>query len=292
MPRLKKTVAKQKNVKRALHARGLKARSSANFVEPVRELLMRRISGEIELRDWTQAQAAEFLGVSQPRISDLTRGLTENFTIDSLVQWIGLLGLELKIDTKRGGTGESNFSLLDECEQAIPYYTKVIALNPQNTDSYWKRGHAYHQRGQYDLAIGDYTRAMELDANLQFLRINRAQSYICLGQYGAAFLDCDSLIAQKAEALTCSWAYITRAAAHHAQGNDRAALDEYSRAISAAPDSSSAYLHRAILLKSMQNFKAAMKDFLQVLKIEPNNTKAQQHLDSIRTQSGEQGDDE
>lgn len=291
MPRLKKTVAKQKNVKSSLHARGSKSRSSANFVEPVRELLMRRIAREIELRNWTQAQAAEFLGVSQPRISDLARGLTENFTIDSLVQWLGLLGLELKIDTKRGGTGE-NISLLDESEQAIPYYTKAIALSPQNTDSYWKRGHAYHQRGQYDLAIGDYTRAMELDANLQFLRINRAQSYICLGQYGAAILDCDSLIAQKAEALTCSWAYITRASARQAQGNERAALDEYARAISAAPDSSSAYFHRAILFESMQNFKAAMKDFLQVLKLEPNNIQAQQHLDRIRIQSGEQGDDE
>jgi len=291
MPRLKKTVAKQQNVKRALHAGGSKARSSANFVQPVRELLMRRISREIELRDWTQSQAAEFLGVSQPRISDLTRGLTENFTIDSLVQWLGLLGLELRIDTKSGGTGE-NISLLDESEQAIPYYTKVIALSPQNTDSYWKRGRAYHQRGQYDLAIGDYTRAMELDANLQFLRINRAQSYICLGQYGAAFLDCDSLIAQKADALTCSLAYITRASAQKAQGNEREALDEYARAIAAAPDSSTAYFQRAIFFESMQNFKAAMKDFLQVLKLEPNNIQAQQHLDSIRTQSGEKGDDE
>lgn len=284
MPRLKMTVAKPKNVKKNRHG--------ANFVEPVRELLMRRISREIELREWTQAQAAEFLGVTQPRISDLTRGLTENFTIDSLVQWSGLLGLELKIDTKSGGRGENIFSWLDASDQVIPYYTRMIAANPQNADSYWKRGHAYHQRGQYDLAIGDYTRAMELDANLQFLRINRAQSFICLGQYGAAFLDCESLIAQKPEALTCSWAYITRASAQQAQGNDRAALEEYARAIAAAPDSAAAYFHRAIYFEWMHNFKAAMKDFLKVLKLEPTNIQARQHLDSIRTKREEKGDDE
>ena len=43
--------------------------------------LMIRLSTLIETRGLTQAQAAEFFGVSQPRISDLVRG-TNSFDID------------------------------------------------------------------------------------------------------------------------------------------------------------------------------------------------------------------
>lgn len=290
MPRLKKTIANK--TRKPSHARGGRKRSSANFVEPVRELLMRRVSREIDRRDWTQSQAAEFLGVTQPRISDLTRGLTENFTIDALVQWIGLLGMELQIDTKGGGSQASLSTGLDVGEETIPYYTKLIAVSPQNTDSYRRRAHAYHQRGQYDLAIGDYTRAMELSTNLQHLRINRAQSYICLGQFGAAFLDCDQLIAQKPDDETCAWAYITRAAAQQAQLDDSAALSDYAKAIELLPNFAAAYLQRGALYERINNYKAAIRDFSKVLELEASNIQAQQHLEHIRKKSGEHGDDE
>lgn len=257
MPRLKKTVPDPKRKIRLSLRSGAAVtrfkRSSVDFVEPVRELLMRRIANEIDRRDWTQAQAAEFLGVTQPRISDLMRGLTDNFTIDALVQWSGLFGLELKIDTVRGGKSESLYAWLDHSDDAISYYTKLIASQPQHTESYWKRAYAHHQRGNFELAVGDYTRAMELDPKLQYLRINRAQSYISLGQYGAALLDCDRLIAQNPD----------------------------------EPELAAAYFNRGLLHRWMHNHKEAIRDFSNVLKLEPNNTQAQQNLDSIREISGD-----
>ncbi len=259
MPRLKKSPKKSVNTRpRSSHSRSRQARAQADFVEPVRELLMLRVSREIDRREWTQAQAAKFLGVTQPRISDLTRGLTERFTIDALVHWLGLLGMELKIDTKSGGKSESLYAWLDASEEAIPYYTKVIASQPGHTESYWKRAYAYHQRGQYDLAVGDYTRAMELDATLQYLRINRAQSYVCLGQFSSAFLDYDQLISQNPDSSTCA----------------------------------SAYFNRGTLHEWMKSYQAAIKDFSRVLEIEPNNNQAQQHLDNIRKKAENKNDDE
>lgn len=289
MPRLKKTLDKRR---KSSHSRARQFRSANDFVEPVRELLMLRVSREIDRRGWTQTQAAKFLGVTQPRISDLTRGLTEKFTIDALVHWIGLLGLELKIDTNVGGKSQSLYDWLDASEDAIPYYTRLIAADPVSTESYWKRAYAHHQRGQYDLAIGDYTRAMEIDSKLQHLRINRAQSYICLGQFGAAFLDCDQLIAQSADASACAWAFITRASAQQALGREREALEEYGKAIHAAPDFASAYFHRGALHALMSSYKAAIKDFSRVLQLEPNNSQAQQHLENIREKAENQSDDE
>lgn len=256
MPSLKKSTTARR--RKSSYSRSKRFRSAEDFVEPVRELLMLRVSREIDRRQWTQAQAAKFLGVTQPRISDLTRGLTEKFTIDALVHWIGRLGMELKIDTESGGKSQSMYAWLDASGEVIPFYTKMIASHPGQTESYWKRAYAYHQRGQYELAIGDYTRAMELDAELQYLRINRAQSYVCLGQFASAFLDYDQLIAQNPDSSTCA----------------------------------SAYFNRGTLYEWMESYQAAVKDFSMVLEIEPNNSQAQQHLDNIRRKAENQNDDE
>lgn len=294
MPRLKlklKKVADKKARKRS-HSLTVRPRASSNFVDPVKELLMVRISDEIEKRQLTQMHAAKLLGVSQPRISNLMRGLTQNFTIDTLVQWSGELGIKLKIDTESGAGQKSMFAWLDDSEKAIPYYTRLIALNPADAESHWKRAHAYHQRGQYDLSVGDYARAMELDPSLQYLRINRAQSFICLGQFAAAFLDCDQLISQTEDVSTLSWSYITRASAHQALGNFEAALAEYEKAIESDPASAAPYFHRACLHEQMKKWKRAREDFSKVVELEPDNMQARQHLQQVGKQRGDKRDDE
>ena len=65
----------------------------------IRSLLMS------ELRDLivghTQVSAAQLLGVSQPRISDLKRGKIGLFTIDALVNMLASAGAELRISVSR-----------------------------------------------------------------------------------------------------------------------------------------------------------------------------------------------
>jgi predicted XRE-type DNA-binding protein len=58
-----------------------------------------------ELRDviarMTQVEAAELLGVSQPRVSDLTRGKIGLFTIDALVNMLAHAGVRLRVSLTR-----------------------------------------------------------------------------------------------------------------------------------------------------------------------------------------------
>ena len=55
----------------------------------------------IKIRDmgWTQTQAAEVLGISQSRVSDLTRGKWEKFSLDMLITLATRAGkkVELKL---------------------------------------------------------------------------------------------------------------------------------------------------------------------------------------------------
>lgn len=67
----------------------------------IRSDLMSQVTDIIEKRDLTQARAAKLLGVSQPRISDLTRGRIERFSIDALVDMLALLGMTVTVKTSR-----------------------------------------------------------------------------------------------------------------------------------------------------------------------------------------------
>ena len=47
--------------------------------------LMRAIAAVIRQSNWTQTEAAQRCGVTQPRINDLLRGRASKFSIDALV---------------------------------------------------------------------------------------------------------------------------------------------------------------------------------------------------------------
>lgn len=48
----------------------------------------------------TQAQAAPLLGVSPPRVNDLTRGRIDRFSMDTLIKLLGKLGVEVRVTTR------------------------------------------------------------------------------------------------------------------------------------------------------------------------------------------------
>lgn len=63
--------------------------------------LMMQLTKLLQRRKLTQAQSAHMLGVSQPRVSDLTRGKIDRFSIDTLVEMLGRAGLRVSFVVKR-----------------------------------------------------------------------------------------------------------------------------------------------------------------------------------------------
>lgn len=56
--------------------------------------LMKIIKVEIQRRGWSQREAAKILGVSQPRIAEISTLATEKFSLETLIKY--LLRLDLK----------------------------------------------------------------------------------------------------------------------------------------------------------------------------------------------------
>lgn len=66
----------------------------------IKAQLMLEIRKYIEKNKLTQAAAAELMGVTRPRISDVTRGRIEKFTIDALVDMLSKAGKHFIVKIK------------------------------------------------------------------------------------------------------------------------------------------------------------------------------------------------
>jgi predicted XRE-type DNA-binding protein len=59
--------------------------------------LMRQITALVQRQGWTQAEAAQHCGVTQPRINDLMRGRISRFSLDALVNISAALGCRVRV---------------------------------------------------------------------------------------------------------------------------------------------------------------------------------------------------
>jgi tetratricopeptide (TPR) repeat protein len=67
-------------------------------------------------------------------------------------------------------------------------------LDPKNTQVFNYRGLSYQFLGKNDLAINDFTIAIELEPKFENALLNRANSYIDINKKQDAILDCKNLL--------------------------------------------------------------------------------------------------
>lgn len=62
--------------------------------------LVRQIGKEIDVRGLTQKQAADAMGTTQPKVSDLLRGQLSGFSMDRLIRFLNALDRDVEIIVK------------------------------------------------------------------------------------------------------------------------------------------------------------------------------------------------
>jgi predicted XRE-type DNA-binding protein len=67
----------------------------------VRSMLMIELKKHIHAEKLTQKKAAQLFGVTQPRISDLTRGKIGLFSVDTLISMLTHAGLKVDVKVRR-----------------------------------------------------------------------------------------------------------------------------------------------------------------------------------------------
>lgn len=116
---------------------------------------------------------------------------------------------------------------------AIPYLEKYIKLKPGEAMGYVKRGEALFQLQQYDEAIVDFTKGLELDVNSPYI-------------------------------------YLFRSMTQLAKGDNKAAIDDINKSIQYKPEVEFAYYIRGKIFIQMQDYKSAVNDLFSCLRKNPN----------------------
>lgn len=240
-------------------------------VAALRDLIALKLAHRLHELGWTQEEAARHLGVSQPRISDLLRVQTHKFTLDTLVEWLIALGesVDLTVNaadqgrTISGGEGSGGQA---GARDLITYYSRVISINPGDPHLYLLRGNCYLEALQFQLAIGDFTRAFELDASRPHSLSRRCHAYRLSGELKSALQDCEKMSRLYP---TYSPAFAQRAEILLLLGRNVEALAQLTRAIALEP-LPQYLLERAGIHAALRQYGDAFVDYGRALQIDPN----------------------
>ena len=61
-----------------------------------------------------------------------------------------------------------NYERVDDYENAIQDYDRAIQLDPSYASAYYNRGYSYYKLGQYQPAIQDYDKAKACSLDTQY----------------------------------------------------------------------------------------------------------------------------
>jgi tetratricopeptide (TPR) repeat protein len=155
---------------------------------------------------------------------------------------------------------------LGNLDDSADLLDRIIRSGLEHEDAYSYRGWVYRQMENYEKALGNYDRALELNPNLPFVHMGRAWTYLDLKEYEKAIAD-----ATKAASL---WArpanpYRCQAMCYAALGNHEAAIDNIDRAIANNPEGFWLLVDKARIQRDRGHFDDAIQCIEEAIQLEP-----------------------
>ena len=158
---------------------------------------------------------------------------------DSLGKYTpGFSGCHLVCKLGPNGTFYSYYGL-GNYQEAVDDFSKAIELDPKNGKAYYNRAIVYGALGRNKDAIEDGTRAIELNPKDANAYINRGIDYIGIGNYGKAVADLNKAIELNAQDAA---AYYARGYAHQKLSTFERALPDFRKSAKMGYKKAEAYL--------------------------------------------------
>ena len=156
-------------------------------------------------------------------------------------------------------------------ERKIRGCTEIINRGSQENRkiraiAYNSRGYAYFNKGEYDAAIADYTKAIELDPKDAIAYNNRGYAYLDKGEYDAAIADYTKAITINPK---YALGYGNRCAAYNQKGKYDQAIADCTQAIKITPNNPIAYKNRGNAYYNKGEYDLAIADFTKAIDINP-----------------------
>ncbi|MCA2656464.1 tetratricopeptide repeat protein [Microcystis sp. M061S2] len=156
-------------------------------------------------------------------------------------------------------------------ELALSDYTKAIEINPNYANAYYNRGNLYSNQQKYELALSDYSKAIEINPNDAYAYVSRGNLYSDLRKYDLALSDYSKAIEINPNDAN---AYYNRGILYYNQQKYELALSDYSKAIELNRSYAIAYNNRGLLYFNQQKYELALADWNKAIDINPNDAYA------------------
>ncbi len=147
-------------------------------------------------------------------------------------------------------------------------FTDMIKKYPGSYLAYWMRGNYKNDVKDFQSALQDYNRTLQMHPNFAECLTNRGNIYNELKDYKAALQDMDRSIKLDS---TVAEAFNNRGIAYNGLGDTASALKDYNKALQLDPELQNAYDNRGVLKAIMGNLTGAMADVNKALILDPND---------------------
>jgi tetratricopeptide (TPR) repeat protein len=137
--------------------------------------------------------------------------------------------------------------LKGDYQRAVVDYTKALDITPNYADAHNNRGLALYQMGEYDRAMSDYNKAIEINPRLAEAYYNRAASWLNKNHYDQAVADYTKAIEINPR---FGEAYYNRGIAWSKKGKYDFAIADCSKALDISPTHADAYNQLAWILSA------------------------------------------
>ena len=171
--------------------------------------------------------------------------------------------------------GSSHSDTNDDCfgkhlsdSERIQGCSRIIISEPGNAAAYNRRGVAYFNNGDYDHALADLSKRIELDSKNPEAYNNRGIVYDHKGDYTPALLDFNKAIALDPKYFG---AYFNRGNVWFDKQNYPRALKDYETGIRLAPEASDGYYARGNVYLNTGDYDRAIRDYNRAIELDDEN---------------------
>ncbi len=179
-----------------------------------------------------------------------------------IVELSGFEKIEKSVVVKEGLTNELHLNL--QIEKPRDQGTEVGGIN--EAEAYYKGGLNYVERGQYDLAITNFSKAIQLDPTFRSAFFSRGLAYFEKGKYDLAITDCTMAVDL---GLNEKGPFLIRGSAYIEKGQYDLANADLAKALAIDPKDSSTYYKRSLLSLLKGEYKLAVADLKKGIELNP-----------------------
>ena len=163
-------------------------------------------------------------------------------------------------------------------EEAIPFYTRAIDANPQDSLYHHSLAIALKQAGRFEEAIHAYNDYFRFEPNNWKAWLNLAQSYETLGKIDGAIVAYERAVSLNPGFME---AHFNLGVHYFKRGEFQQAKESFSQAVRLFPGFLKARIGLAQTYQQIGQHEQAIREYRKALALDPDNDKARNNLEAL-----------